>query len=82
MMIDTYQTPIYEELGNPLLHYKRLIPFDKIEPDHFFSCHTSFNKRSSPQLEIIESIEDPSWDTVAIPLEEIEEKNQPRCGTH
>ncbi|QVL57315.1 MAG: M3 family metallopeptidase [Simkaniaceae bacterium] len=74
MMIDTYQTPIYEELGNPLLHYKRLIPFDKIEPDHFFPAIQALIKEVLPQLEIIESIEDPSWDTVAIPLEEIEEK--------
>lgn len=35
MIAATYHTISYEEVANPLLHYKMLIPFDIIEPDHF-----------------------------------------------
>ena len=74
MMIDTYQVAVQEETGNPLLHYKRLIPFDKIEPDHFFPAVQALIEEVLPQLEVLESIENPSWETLAMPLEEIEEK--------
>ncbi|MCP5505072.1 MAG: M3 family metallopeptidase [Chlamydiales bacterium] len=74
MITDTHQVAVHEEIGNPLLYYKRLIPFDKIDPDHFFPAIHALILDILPQIKRLEMIENPSWETIALPLEEIEEK--------
>lgn len=74
MITDTYQVAVQEEIGNPLLQYKRLIPFDKIDPDHFYPAVHALISDVLPQIESLEEITNPTWETVGIPLEEIEEK--------
>lgn len=74
MIVDTYQTIPQEEVMNPLLHYKRLIPFDRVEPDHFFSALQSLIQSLLPEIEALETVDSPTWDNLLGPLEEIEEK--------
>ncbi|MCP5506041.1 MAG: M3 family metallopeptidase [Chlamydiales bacterium] len=74
MIVDSYHTISQEEVANPLLHYKRLIPFDIIEPDHFFPALDSLIQTLLPEIEALETLTSPTWDTLILPLEEIEEK--------
>lgn len=74
MIIDSYQTFVQTEIGNPLLHYKRLIPFDKIDPSHFFPAIKNLRDEVLLTIEELETIENPTWETLAVPIEELEEK--------
>ena len=74
MALELHQTQYEQHLSNPLLDYKRLIPFDQIEPDHFLPAFNAMEDELLPQIEVLEGIENPTWESVIVPLEEIEEK--------
>lgn len=60
MIADTYQTIQVEGVANPLLHYKRLIPFDLIEPDHFFPALETLVTTLLPEIEALEELDYPT----------------------
>ena len=61
-----------EEIGNPILKQKGLIPFDQIQPHHFMPALQQLINIVEPQLQKIENTSPPSWETVMDPLEQIE----------
>ena len=74
MVLELHEAQHQQHISNPLLDYKRLIPFDLIEPDHFLPAFNAMEEELLPQIEILEEIENPTWESVVVPLEEIEEK--------
>ena len=77
-----YEQPAYhlEEMGNPILKQKGLIPFDQIQPHHFMPALQQLINAVEPQLQKIENTSTPSWETVMNPLEQIEEKIRRTTG--
>ncbi|MCB1106956.1 MAG: M3 family metallopeptidase [Chlamydiia bacterium] len=76
MAVDLHHPTFIEQerCANPLLNYQGLIPFEIIEPDHFLSAVAVLSKSVLPQIERLERVEKPTWETLIDPLEEIEEK--------
>lgn len=72
MSIDVHIPHYYTE--NPLLNYKRLIPFEQIVPDHFLPALDALEETIIPEIEALEALESPTWETLLDPLEELEEK--------
>lgn len=64
----------YEALENPFLQYRRLLPFDQIQPNHFLEALEALFIKILPAIEKLEALESPSWETLLLPLEEVEEE--------
>lgn len=76
MILDN-QTPLTVEqkiYTNPLSNYKELVPFDVIEPSHFLPALKILMGNVFSEIEALEAISNPSWESIMLPLEEIEEK--------
>jgi oligopeptidase A len=56
---------------NPLLKYKGLPPFDKIQAEHVEPAIKELLTSANTALSDIEQVKDPTWDNVLEPLEEI-----------
>ncbi|MCB1110289.1 MAG: M3 family metallopeptidase [Chlamydiia bacterium] len=74
MTVELHQAIHEQQVANPLLNYKRLIPFDQIEPDHFLPAIEALEAELSPQIEALECLENPTWESLMEPLEDLEEK--------
>jgi len=72
--IETKPQHIQNEVLNPLICYKDLIPFDQIKPRHFVPAFETLLQKVEPQLTLIENRSDPSWENTLTPLEAIEEE--------
>ena len=68
------------EISNPLLLRQNLIPFDQIKPEHFIPAFETLAHQIEPQLLKIENHPNPSWKTVLMPLEAIEENIHQTIG--